>query len=86
MAGFTTWPQSTAQTTDSPVVTPPTIKEYYVTGIVAPDNTYTDLNGVVQSAGYVHAGDVLTWTVAAGTGGAGSAAGTVELVLYCLKR
>jgi hypothetical protein len=77
--------QSTSQTTDSPVVTPPTIKEYYVSGIVAPDNTYTDLNGVVQSAGYVHAGDVLTWTIAAGTGGAGSAAGTVEAVLYMLK-
>jgi hypothetical protein len=78
--------QQTTLTTETPVVAPPTISEYGVAPLVAPDNTYTDLNGVTQAASYIHAGDVLTFTVAAGTGGAGSAAGVVELVLYLLKR
>jgi hypothetical protein len=78
--------QATSTVVETPVVTPPTISEYGISGLVAPDNTYTDLNGVTQSASFVHAGDVLTFTVAAGTGGAGSAAGVVEIVLYLLKR
>jgi hypothetical protein len=78
--------QATALTVETPVVTPPTITEVGISGLVAPDNTYTDINGVTQPASYVHAGDVLTFTIAAGTGGAGSAAGTVEAVLYLLKR
>jgi hypothetical protein len=78
--------QATSQTTETPVVAPPTITEYGITGLVAPDNTYTDLNGATQPASYIHAGDVLTFTVAAASGGAGSAAGVVTMTLYCLKR
>ena len=78
--------QSTSQTTETPVTSPPTMATYGLLPLTAPDNSYTDYNGVNQPASIVHAGDVLTFTVAAGTGGAGSAAGTVELVLYALKR
>lgn len=78
--------QATTQTTDSPVTSPPTMANYQMGPLTPPDNTYTDFNGVTQAASYVHAGDVLTFSLAAGTGGAGSAAGTVELCLYLLKR
>lgn len=78
--------QATSTVTETPVVTPPTIAIPGISGLVAPDNTYSDINGATQPATYVHAGDVLTFTVAAGTGGAGSAAGTLEIVLYLLKR
>jgi hypothetical protein len=84
--GYTT-AQATAQTTETPVTSPPTLALYQLGALTPPDNTYTDYNGITgTSAGYIHAGDILTFTVAAGTGGAGSAAGTVEIVLFALKR
>lgn len=79
--------QSTAQATQSPATAPPTMANYQMGPLTAPDNTYTDFNGISNTpAGFLHAGDVLTFSVAAGTGGAGAAAGSLEIVLYCLKR
>lgn len=76
--------QSTTQTTQTPVVTPPTIAEYQISALVAPDNTYTDLNGVVgTSAARINAGDVLTFVLAGG--GVGSAA-NLSISLFLLKR
>jgi hypothetical protein len=84
--GYTT-AQATSQTTDSPVTSPPTMANYQMGPLTPPDNTYTDFNGITGTpASYVHAGDVLTFSLAAGTGGAGSAGGTVEVALYMLKR
>jgi hypothetical protein len=63
-------------------------------GLVAPDTLYIGLgdltayngSGVASTpANIVHAGDVLTFTVTAGGGGAGSAAGIVQLALLCNK-
>jgi hypothetical protein len=84
-SGYST-AQSTSQTTETPVTSPPTLSLYQMGALTAPDNTYLDYNGVSQSAGYLHAGDIVTFTVAAGAAGAGSAAGTVEIVLFALKR
>lgn len=77
--------QSSSLITSNPVVTPPTQIQYGVTALVAPDNTYTDLNGFTSTpAKIVHAGDVLTFVVTAAAGGLG-AVGNLEVVLYCAK-
>ena len=54
---------------------------------MAPDNTYTDLNGFTVPASTVHAGDVLSFVVTAGGSAVsvGSAA-NLEIVLYTNKR
>ena len=84
--GFKT-AQSTSQTTETPVTAPPTIYEYGIAPLVAPDNTYTDLNGFTVPASTVHAGDVLSFVVTAGGSAVsvGSAA-NLEIVLYTNKR
>ena len=83
--------QSTSQSTENPVVAPPTQYAYTVTGglagqgLLPPDNTYTDYNGVTLSpASYLHAGDVLSFVITAGGSGAsvGSAANlNCELII-----
>jgi len=78
--GFVT-AQQTTQVTDSPVLAPPSILEYSITPLVQPDNVYNDLNGQQRPASIVHAGDVLTFTVA----GVGAAA-NLEIVLYAEHR
>lgn len=89
-AGFQT-AQSAAQTTETPVVAPPTVFQFKSAGLVAPDNTYNDYNfgvtGVVSPASVVHAGDVLSFVITGGGSGAsvGSAA-NLEAVLVCTKR
>jgi hypothetical protein len=77
--GFVT-SQQTTLTTINPVLTPPTVYKYSVGALVAPDNTYTDYNGIVGApASYVHAGDVLSFVLG---GTPGAAAGlSMELVL-----
>jgi hypothetical protein len=85
--GFVT-AQATAQTTETPVTAPPTLAEYQMGALVAPDNVYTDFNGIVNSpANWVHAGDILSFvTSAAGTNASiGAAAGTLEIVLFAHK-
>jgi hypothetical protein len=76
--------QSNVLTTETPVVSPPVIYKYGTTGYgaVAPDNTYTDYNGVVGTpASVVHAGDVLSFVITAGGSGLGSAANlNIELI------
>ena len=76
--------QSTSQTTESPVTSPPVIYRYGVNGFgaVAPDNTYTDYNGVAGTpASLVHAGDVLSFVITALGGGIGAAANlNIELI------
>lgn len=80
--------QSTAQTTETPVTSPPVIYRYGVSGYgaVAPDNTYTDYNGVAGTpASLVHAGDVLSFVIAALSSGIGAAA-NLNIELICSKR
>jgi hypothetical protein len=82
--------QSNVLQTETPVTSPPTIYKYGINGYgaVAPDNTYTDYNGVtLTAASLVHAGDVLSFVVTAGGSGAsvGSAA-NLEIVLVGTKR
>ena len=76
--------QSTAQTTEAPVLSPPTVYKTGITGFgsVAPDNTYTDYNGITGvAASVVRAGDVLSFVVTALTSGIGAAANlNIELV------
>ena len=75
--------QSTSTSTESPVTSPPTFYNYQMTNLVAPDNTYTDYNGVALSpASYVHAGDILTFVV----GGSVGSAANLQMALYCGKR
>lgn len=80
-AGYTT-AQSTSQTTETPVTSPPTQALYQTAALVAPDNTYSDFNGITQSAGYLHAGDSVLVVVGANVGSAAS----MEVVIYALKR
>ena len=76
--------QSTAQTTETPVTSPPVIYRYGITGFgaVAPDNVYTDYNGVAGTpASLVHAGDVLSFVVTQLASGIGAAANAnIELI------
>ena len=80
--GYTT-AQATSQTTETPVTSPPLVYKYTITGLVVPDNTYTDYNGITSTpASVVHAGDVLTFVV----GGTVGSAVNLEMVLYTAKR
>lgn len=80
--GYTT-AQSTAQTTQSPVVAPPTMAVYQMGALVLPDNTYTDFNGFTgTTAARVNAGDVLTFVV----GGVVGSAANLAISLYLQKR
>ena len=74
--------QSTSLTTQAPVTAPPQISEYDMGALVGPDNTYSDFNGVTQSAALVHAGDILTFVV---SGTVGTAA-DLAVVLLLDKR
>jgi hypothetical protein len=77
--------QATAKVTSTPVVTPPLMYEYQMGSLVAPDNTYTDFNGFTGvPANIVHAGDVLTFVVAASGSGLGSTA-NLAISLLCAK-
>lgn len=76
-SGFTT-AQSTSQTTETPVTSPPTMIIPTISALVAPDNTYTDINGFTGTpAKIVKAGDVLSFVIA----NQGSTA-NLEIVLY----
>lgn len=81
LSGYET-AQATSPITQDPVTAPPTIFEYQMGALIAPDNTYADFNGFTTPASIVHEGDVLTFMVG---GGVGSAAG-LEVVLYAHKR
>jgi hypothetical protein len=75
--------QATSQTTETPVVAPPTMAVYQLLGLTPPDNTYTDFNGVASTpASLIHAGDVLTFVV----GGAVGSAANLAISLYMQKR
>jgi hypothetical protein len=86
-SGFVT-AQRTTQSTETPVTAPPNMSVYELDGIVAPDNTYTDFNGATLTpASIVHAGDVLSFVVAAaGTGASVGAAANLEIVLFATER
>lgn len=73
--------QSTALTTQSPVTSPPALYIYSMEDLVAPDNTYSDYNGITQPASWVHAGDVLTFVL----GGTITSLANLEIVLYLDK-
>lgn len=75
--------QSTTQVTQSPVTAPPNEYVYAMGALLAPDNTYSDFNGVTQPASIVHAGDVLTFVVAGGSLGSSA---NLSVTLYCQKR
>jgi hypothetical protein len=79
--GFVT-AQSTSQTVETPVTAPPTLAKYQMSALVAPDNTYSDLNSIVTPANILHAGDIATFVVG---GGIGSAA-NLALSLFCQRR
>lgn len=80
-SGFVT-AQQTALTTETPVTAPPVQYQFQMSGLVAPDNTYTDYNGNTgSSASYVHAGDILTFVV----GGTAGSLANLEIVLYVIK-
>lgn len=80
--GFIT-AQSTALGTSTPVTSPPVMYLPSVTALVAPDNTYTDLNGITAvPASRVHAGDILSFVIAAVSGGTVGSAANLEIVLY----
>lgn len=76
--------QSTSQTTETPVTSPPVIYRTGITGYggVAPDATYTDYNGITGTpASVVRAGDVLAFVIAGLSNGIGSAANlNIELI------
>lgn len=74
--------QSMSQITSDPVTSPPLIDKFgLLTGLVAPDNTYTDVNGfTLVPASHVHEGDILSFVIAAITS-VGSAA-NLEIVLF----
>lgn len=78
--------QQTSTITSAPVTSPPVVYKTGIGALVQPDNTYTSFNGDTASASILHAGDLLTFNMAAGTGGAGSAAGNIVVVLFCQKR
>lgn len=77
VSGFYT-AQSTSQQVQEPVVSPPPMYEYGMTTPVRPDAQYNDINGISQPTYWVHAGDVLTFTV----GGTVGSAADLSLVLY----
>jgi hypothetical protein len=81
-SGFYT-AQAQATATETPVTAPPTIDIFNMAALVPPDNTYTDFNGFTANANILHAGDVLTLSVAAGGSGnsVGSAA-NLQVSLY----
>jgi hypothetical protein len=82
-AGYVT-AQSTSQTTQSPVLAPPTMIEYGISTLVPPDNTYTDLNGITGTpASYLHAGDILSFVI---SGASLGSVANLEIVLFALKR
>lgn len=75
--------QSTSQTTETPVTSPPTLAEYQMAAMVAPDNTYTDYNGITSTpASLVHAGDVLSFVTTALAGGVGASAGLSGVLFF----
>jgi hypothetical protein len=52
--------------------------------LVAPDNTYTDYNGITSTpASYIHAGDVLSFVIAGASPGS---AANLQMELILLKR
>ena len=82
--------QSTAQTTEVPVTSPPVQYFFGLSGYgsVAPDATYTDYNGnTLTPASVLHAGDVLSFVIAAaGSGASVGAAANLNIELVCAKR
>jgi hypothetical protein len=80
--------QATSQITTAPVTAPPQMYKFSLNALVAPDNTYTDYNGFTAvPALSVHAGDVLSFVIAAaGTGASVGAAANLEILLYAQKR
>jgi hypothetical protein len=83
--------QTNVLTTETPVTAPPTSYKVGISplfGSVAPDNTYTDYNGIANTpASLVHAGDVCSFVITAGGSGAsvGSAA-NLQIELITSKR
>ena len=80
--------QATSQTTTNPVVAPPSLYKFQMTGgLVVPDNTYTDYNGITAATSIIHAGDVLSFVVgAAGSNASVGSAANLEIALYLSKR
>lgn len=80
--------QATSTVTQTPVTSPPTLYKFQSNALTAPDNTYTDLNNIASTpASIVHAGDVLSFVVAAaGTGASVGSAANLEIALLCVKR
>ena len=85
--GFET-AQQTSTITTAPVTSPPLVYKFGINALVAPDNTYTDYNGITTvPALYVHAGDVLSFVIsAAGANVSVGAAANLEIVLLANKR
>jgi hypothetical protein len=79
--GFITAQQTTLGSNANAVSSPPKMYEYALNSLVAPDNTYLDLNNQTQSAALVHAGDVLTFVV----GGAAGSAANLQITLFTQK-
>lgn len=79
--------QATSQITTAPVTAPPELYIYEMGALVAPDNTYTDYNGVTLKPAYhLHAGDVLTFVIGAGgTGASVGAAANLAITLFTKK-
>lgn len=80
--------QQTSQITETPVTAPPSINVFEMGALVVPDGTYTDFNGAtLVPANIVHAGDVLSFVVAAaGTNNSVGAAANLALSLLMQKR
>jgi hypothetical protein len=83
--GFIT-AQATSQGTSTPVVTPPQVYKFGIANLVAPDNTYTDFNGITNTASVIHAGDVCSFVIAADPAGSIGSAANLSMSLYLGKR
>lgn len=79
--GFITAQQATPGSNANAVSSPPKLYAYGLNNLVAPDSTYTDLNGITQSTALVHAGDLLTFVI----GGTPTGAANLQISLFALK-
>ena len=80
--GFKTAQATTTSSNAGAVQTPPTFSRYGMNALVAPDNTYTDYNGIVQPASIVHAGDVLLIVI----GGVVGSAANLDVTVFANKQ
>lgn len=74
--------QASAPGTSTPVTAPPTLTVFEVNALVAPDNTYTNYNGVAGTpAARLHTGDVVQFVL----GGTLGSSSDLDFSLYCQK-